>query len=385
MSDHTGVTSTDIHVANISTLALGGLFKGAVVGTQAYFDMVNQAGGVAGRKLTVDSGDDNFQGSTNAQLTQSAINSDFAIVGSFSLEDSYGGKVLANNPGMPNVSNVLDIPTGKLPNVYSPVPLGGGWEEGPIQYFKAKFPQYVDSAGAMVAGTPASETDWQGQKYVLQKVGFNVKYDPTFPQTQTDFTQYVIQMKNMGIKIVFLEQMPFNYAGAFMKDLAQQNYHPQIIFGAAAYSDQLIPSSGGAANIDGALLEQNTSLYLGQDQSSVAAVATFLHWVNVASPGWHPDLFTLYGWLSAELFTQGLKNAGSNPSRGSLLQALSRISSFNGNNIVTTANPAARTVSNCYLLAEITNGNFQRLDNPPVTGPTAGYRCNYSYVLPPSS
>ncbi len=385
MSDHTGVTATSVHVANISTLVLGGLFKGAVVGTQAYFDLVNSKGGVRGRKLVVDSGDDQFQGSTNLQLTQNAINNDFAIVGSFSLEDSYGGKLLATNPGMPDISNVLDIPTGKLPNVYSPVPLAGGWEEGPIQYFKHRFPQDLDNAAAMVAGTPASEAQWVGEKYVLQKVGFKVSYAPTFPQSQTDFTQYVVTMKNMGVKIVFLEQMPFNYAGAFMKDLSQQNFHPQVIFGAAAYSSQLIPSSGGPANIDGALLEQNTSLYLGQDASSLPAVATFLHWVNVASPGFHPDLFTLYGWLSAELFTQGLQNAGADPSRGSLLQALSKVTSFNGNHIVTTANPAAKSVGNCYLLVQIANGNFQRLDDPPINGPTNGYRCDYQYVIPPSS
>ncbi len=62
------------------------------------------------------------------------------------------------------------------------------------------------------------------------------------------------------------------------------------------------------------------------------------------SPGFKTDLFTLYGWLSAELFSQALKNAGSNPSRGSLLQALSKITSFSGDNIIAPNNPAARTV-----------------------------------------
>ena len=81
MSDHTGVTSSTIHVANISTLTPGGLFKGADVGAQAYFDYVNSTGGVNGRKIVVDSGDDQNQGAVNLQLTQSAINNDLAIVG----------------------------------------------------------------------------------------------------------------------------------------------------------------------------------------------------------------------------------------------------------------------------------------------------------------
>jgi hypothetical protein len=107
--------------------------------------------------------------------------------------------------------------------------------------------------------------------------------------------------------------------------------------------------------------------------------------VNVASPGWKTDLFTLYGWNSAELFVQALKNAGSDPSRGSILQALSKITSFNGANIVTTSNPVARTTSNCYLVGQVVNGQFQRLDDPPVSSATHGYRCDYSYVTPPTS
>ncbi|MBF6555619.1 MAG: hypothetical protein IVW52_05510 [Acidimicrobiales bacterium] len=59
-SDHTGITSTSVSVANIATLSLGGLFKGAEVGTQAYADYVNSTGGVKGRKIRVDSADDNF-------------------------------------------------------------------------------------------------------------------------------------------------------------------------------------------------------------------------------------------------------------------------------------------------------------------------------------
>ena len=318
MSDHTGVTSSTIHVANIATLTPGGLFKGADVGTQAYFDYVNSTGGVGGRKIVVDSGDDQNQGAVNLQLTQSAINSDLAIVGEFSLQDSFGGTLLAKNPGMPDISNVLDLATSNLPNVFSPVPLQGGWEEGAVQYFKSRFPNDV-TAGAMIGNEPASEAAWVGEKYVLEKVGFHVVYDPVFPITQTDFTQNVIAMRNAGVKILFLEQMPENYAGSLLTDLAQQNYHPQIIFGAAAYSTQLVSASGGAANIDGSLLEQNASLYLGEDASNVPAVSSFLHWVNIASPGFHPDLFTLYGWLSGELFTQALRNAGSDPSRGSLL------------------------------------------------------------------
>ena len=127
-------------IGNVSTLAIGGLFKGALVGTEAYAAYVNSTGGINGRKIVVDSADDGFSGAGNHQATQNAITNDLSLVGGFSLKDSFGGTVLAQNPGVPDVTQVLDPATSALPNVYSAVPLGGGWEEGPLQYFKGKFP-----------------------------------------------------------------------------------------------------------------------------------------------------------------------------------------------------------------------------------------------------
>ena len=383
-SDHTGITANSVAVGNVSTLSLGGLFKGAVVGTQAYADYVNSTGGVNGRKITVDSADDSFSGATNKQATQNAINNDFSLVGSFSLEDSYGGALLAANPGMPDVANVLDTTTGSLPNVYSSVPLNGGWQEGQLQYFKKKFPTDVTAVGSMIADLPSAQTDWAGEKYVMEKVGYKIAYAANYGVTQTDFTSNVIAMKNAGVKIIFVDSMAESYASALLKNLQQQNFHPVVVLGAATYTSKLITDAGAAA-VNGSYLNQSTTLYQGQDAASVPAVSTFLHWVNIASPGYKADLFTLYGWLSAQLFAQALQNAGSNPSRGSLLAALGKITSFDGQHLIGPNDPAAKTVGNCYLIGQVVNGDFQRLDDPPTNGSTHGFRCDYSYVTPPKS
>jgi len=383
-SDHTGLTSDSVTVGNVSTLSLGGLFKGAVVGDQAYADYINSTGGVNGRRIKVDSADDQFTGAANKQATQAAVTNDFALVGSFSLEDSYGGAVLAANPGMPDIANVLDTTTGSLPNVYSTVPLNGGWQEGPLQYFKKKFPSDVQAVGAMVADLPSAQTDWNGEKYVMQKVGYKIAYTANYGVAQTDFTSNVIAMKNAGVKILFVDSMAETYAAALLKNLVQQNFHPVIVLGAATYTPKLVPDSGGPSAVNGSYFEMATTLYQGQDAAQVPSVATLLHWVNVASPGFAPDLYTLYGWLSMQLFAQTLKAAGSNPSRGALLTQLSKVTSFDGDHIIGPNDPAAKTVGNCYIVGQVASGDFQRLDDPPVSSSTHGFRCDYSYVTPPA-
>lgn len=379
-SDHTGITPTSVSVGNVSTL-FAGLFKGADVGTEAYADYVNAQGGINGRKIVVDSSDDQYAGAPNKQETQADVDKDFAMVGGFSLFDNFGGAVLQANPQVPNVTVSLDSATADLPNSFGPAPTTNGWLLGPLVYFKTKFPGDVTHAGALVADEPSAEIKWAAEKKAMAHVGYKVIYDPTFDITTTSFNQYVVAMKADGVKILFLEQMPANYAASVVKALNQQDFHPVLVLGGSTYSEELVPDSGGAAAIDGAYMEQNTSLFLGEDAASLPAVKTFVTWVQKASPGFHADLYTLYGWLSTEMFSQALKSAGTDPSRGSVLAALRKITSFSGGYLVGPANPAGRIPTNCYVIATIAHGQYKRLDDPPLNGPTHGYRCDQPFYF----
>ncbi len=354
-------------IANISTL-IGGLFKGALIGVQAYAAYVNSQGGVHGRKIVVDSYNDNFSGATNQQATSAAEQSDFAAVGNFTLEDSFGEKVLVANPQFANIGQGLSLSVTKLPNSFSPNTDIGGYGLGSLRYFQSKYPQAVKHVGTLVSGIPEGETAWDEEKAAMLHLGFGISYDPTYATSQTDFTQNVIAMQHAGVKIVFLENMTESYASAFIKDLNQQNFHPILILGSSSYSEALVPDSGGPSAIDGAYMWQDSALYLGEDAGGLPAVATFLHWVKKTSPGFNPDYYTLEGWTSAELFAQALKNAGNDPSRGSLLQALRKITTFNADYLVGTSDPAGKKASLCYVISRIENGKYQRLDDPPING-----------------
>jgi ABC-type branched-subunit amino acid transport system substrate-binding protein len=382
-ADTTGLTKSSVTVGNVSTL-FAGLFKGALVGTEAYANYVNSTGGLNGRKLLVDSYDDGYQGAPNKQATEEVTQKDFAAVGGFSLQDSYGETVLAADPSVPNVTVSLDQTAADLPNSFSPDPSAVGWPTGALLYFKSLFPSDVKHAASLVADQPSAIVKWAGEKAAMQSVGYDVIYDQQFDITQTDFTQNVLAMRQDGVKILFLDQMPENYAAAVIKALTQQDYHPVVVFGASTYSERLIPDSGGAAATDGDYLYQLTALYLGEDASVLPSVDTFLTWVQKTSPGFNPDLYTLFGWLSAQLFSQAFDAAGPNPTRGSVLQQLRKITSFNGNYLIDTGNPGDKIPGYCYVMSQVVQGKFQRLDDPPVSGPTHGYRCDGSfYYYPP--
>ena len=375
----TGLTSSTVKIGNVST-ETGGIFTGSVVGTEAFADYINSLGGVNGLKLIVDALDDQFNGAQNKQQTQNAVNNDFALVGSFSLEDSFGETVLAAHPQVPDVSTTLDPALNMLPNTFSANPTGLGWPTGPLNYFKKKYPTQALHTAVLSSAFPSALASWDLEKPVLKQAGYKLDYYSEVPVTQTDFTQNVVDMRKAGVQLIYIDQLPENYAGSMFKSLDQQNFHPVLVIGTASYSEALVPAAGGPAVVDGSNLEMPNALFLGEDASQIPAVGTFLKWVQKASPGFKADYYTLAGWANTQLFVQALKAAGKDPTQGSVQQQLRKITSFNASNLLATTNPAQRKQATCYLIAKVVNGQFVRSDDPPVNGSTNGYRCDGGFL-----
>ena len=369
----TGVTSKSLTVGNVSIISgpITGLFEGAPIGVKAYFAMINARGGVNGRKLIVDSKDDAFSGQQNQTDTQAAINSDFALVGSFSLFDGYGCAALASNTAVPDVSVTLDSGTDALPNDFSVQPLSREETLGPVDYYKKHFPKDM-TVGVIVSDVASAKQQIAGQLAAMKHEGYKIGYVEDVNPLQSDFTTSVINMKNAGVNAVDLGGVDWQDAAIFVQNAATQNWHPGLIFTTGpAYADQFISHAGGPAVTNGIQVGQVYALYLGQDAKTVPAVKQFLTYVKKVNPSWVPDLYTLFGWASANLFVQALKAAGPNPTRGAVITQLKKITSFTANGIMATSDPPAKTLSPCYLMAVIKNGTYVR-ELPK----SAGFDCN---------
>ena len=358
----TGITSKSVTVGNVSTISgpVPGLFEGASTGVKAYFDMVNSEGGVDGRKLLVDAKDDAFSGQQNMTETQDAVNSDFALVGSFSLFDGYGCAALASNTAVPDVSVTLDPGTNALPNDFSAQPLSGKGTLGPVEYYKQHYPKDT-TVGAIVSDVASAKTQMAQQFAGMKSVGYKIGYVDYVNPLASDFTTDVINMKSAGVDAVDLGGVDWQDAAIFVENAATQNWHPGLIFSTGpVYADQFISHAGGPAVTSGIQIGQVYALYLGQDATTVPAVKQFDTWVKTVNSSWVPDLYTLFGWVSADMFVQALKAAGPHPTRGSVMAQLQKITSFNANGIMAGSDPAAKTVTPCFLMAGIKNGTFVR-------------------------
>ena len=378
LNSTTGLTKTSVSVGNISIITgpVPGLFQGAAVGAQAYFDYVNSQGGVNGRKINFHSYDDAFSGTTNQSLATQSMTKDFALAGSFSLFDSFSCNVLAANPAVPDVSVTLDSATNSLANVFSPQPLGSGGSEAGYVYLKSKYPNAVKAVGNLYSNVDTAIAQWHGQEALMQHLGYKIAYQRAVSPVETNFAADVVNFKKDHVQFVFITDGTAQIYAALVKEMRKQNFKPQVIMSAGPiYTPDFVSQAGGASNANGIWNIQGQSLYLGQDAKSIPAVKTFNTWVQKAHKGFKPDLFTLYGWASAQLFSQALKSAGSSPTRGKVLTALGKIQSFSASSLIAPSNPAKKIPANCVVFTQIKSGKFTR------TSPsgTKGYYCKSPY------
>jgi branched-chain amino acid transport system substrate-binding protein len=372
-----GVSASTITVGNVSTTGglVPGLFLGAQVGVQAYFDYINSTGGVDHRRLVVDDKDDELFCTNNKTDTLQLVPSVVAFVGSFSIADQCGGAVIPKT--IANISDSLDPVVTKLPNTFSPQPIQNGWGTGPLLWLKQHYPAGVAHVGALVGNVQSVQNSWKGEDYVLQQLGFHVADVENYDVGQTSFQASVIRMKDDGVQIVLLDQADVNAIAAFLVAAALEGFHPEIFFNSgSAYDGSFIKKAGSAAaNIVVAIHE---ALYLGQDAGSVPEVQLFDHWINVAHPGYTPDIYSVFGWASAMLFVQALQHAGSDPTRATVLSALKQVTSFDAGGLLASDDPASKSPPNCFIVAKVANGQWQR------ESPTTGFMCSGTYVYDPS-
>jgi hypothetical protein len=135
---------------------------------------------------------------------------------------------------------------------------------------------------------------------------------------------------------------------------------------------------------------QDYALYLGGDAKTVPAVKLFVTWMKEVDPRATFAVEAIYGWTSAELFVDALKRAGNPPTRAKLVEALNKVTSFNSGGLIPLSDPAQNIPTNCFVLAQVENGQIKRVSPTPATGfdcPAGGYlpASGYKPMVRPTS
>ena len=365
-SNEVGVTPTEIRLGWVGTLTgpVPGLFRGALIGMQAFANYQNSQGGLSGRQLKVLSADDALDSGKNRAAHLELANKVFAFVGSFSINDD-GGAAVINDCGCPDVTGNLSKPMNASPYHYGPQPAPPGFRAGPATWYAQHFPKEVLEHWALfVSQNAASEDIAKDVQRIYESKGFKVVYTRTVPPNDNNQAADVLQMQRAGVRsITFLGDL--SSQAKLANTMQQQGFSVDLANWNNSVYDTSTFKVTSASALKNTYIDQVYAMFLGEDAGSVPEVKTFLDWMHRTDPGQIVDLFSLYGWLSGRLFADAmtkLTSANQPLSRKGLLDALSKIGTWDGHGLVAPVNIGERKPSDCFYIFTVTpDAKFKRI------------------------
>jgi branched-chain amino acid transport system substrate-binding protein len=380
----TGVTATTITTGDpiSASGSLPGATLGAWLGVKAYFQYVNESGGVYGRKLISTRMETGFDANQGEGVCQHDIPQMFALVGTVSNVDT-ACLPLVKSSGIPWVGFWNDPGYGVLPNVVSSVAgfYPGLWSTQQCAIVKAAYPSIskvavlwinVAGIGPVVA---ANAKCWQS---VGVKVVYSVGTDPQAP----NMTPYVIQARSQGANVVDAFGQDVTNVARIAQAMQQQGFKPTAASSYAVYDARWHGLAGPGAAGWVAVPFWSEGLFLNESEmnKTKGGALFYKYWrqVNGNTP---IDTFGIYGFQQAAYFVQGLLDAGPHLTRAKLLTALKAIK--NWDNLGTTAPvhwlSPGKPSDACGVAISSTATGYTKIA-PPVQGFKNGFICPGKYI-----
>ena len=362
-----GVTENEILLGNVATLTgpVPGLFRGALVGAQAWAAYQNSIGGIHGRKVRIVPADDRLDSNANRTAHADLAKKVYAFLGSFSVTEEAGAQVIKDT-GVPDVGYALSVARRTLPNNFSPQPAREGWQMGPLQWFKDKYgPEVITKVAGFYGDVAAAESNYRNQQRASESIGYKYLFHQPLQPTESNYTPYVIRMRQQGARALV---MAFDVTGfsRMAKAMQQQGMKLDLpIYGGNAYDNKFLTLSGSAA--EGATFSIATAMYLGQDDSP--EIRIFNQWVKKVAADFSPDIFSLFSWTAGRLFAQAALAGPPQMTRKTLLEQLGKIDNFDANGLLPPGGPASKRPPTCWIVVTVKDGKFVRVT------PDKGYQC----------
>ncbi len=373
-----GLTRSSVLVGNVSTLTgpVPGLFEGAAEGTNAFAAYVNSQGGLCGRTMQVTVADDGLDCSGNQNATSNLIPKVFAFVGSFSLYDGCGAKVLSQHPDVPDVHRALDPSANAIATNFSVEPGALGYGTGPFAYFAKKYGAKMQKVGTLYPNVPSAAAQAQAMDAAGQSVGWKVIYERAVAATETDWTTDFVKMCSQGVQVFFTGAQNAANISTMLQDEKNANCPKLVNIIPVAYDQAVQEQLRGNPVAEGLEGWNEYSLFFNPDEAAkIPELALFQQWFKRIYPNKPLNLYAMLAWASGRLFQAAMNAAGGGATRAKLVAALNAIHTFDANGMIAPADPTSKRAGpTCYVLWQFSGGSFHRIDSP-----ASGYRCDGTY------
>src|SRR3954469_7426240 len=331
-----GVTATEIKIGGTFPLTgVASLYKTIPAAEKAYFDYVNDHGGVNGRKISFEILDDSYDPSKTVPAAQQLVEKDgvFAVFGSLGTAPALATWGYLNSKKVPQVL----VATGDSYWGFSKkkYPWTMGWQ--PDSPGEAKlYGKYIAANMPNAKVGVLFQNDAFGKNYYAGlRVGLGAKKEAivdaeSYDATATSFTQQILSMKSKGADTLVVFATPTPTITSLVT-AAKVGWTPAHTFIGNVSGNRLfmLAAAASGANVNGVI--STSYVASSTTQKSVPGVQLAGQIIDQYAPTLKAsfdrgDANVMYGLGVGWTFVYALQHAGKTPTGAGLMKALHNMS-----------------------------------------------------------
>jgi len=354
-----GVTATTIRLGTYQPLS-GPLAPYGALGRtiEAYFKMVNDRGGIHGRKIELLIRDDAYNPANTRVVVKELVEREkvFAIVGGLGTPTGLAVMDYLNERGVPHVA---------------PASGYSGWANPPKKYIFAWSTNYAVESRLLTKyaierlkarqlavfyqNDPFGKEGLEGVTDMAGTLGVPVATAVSYERTDTDFSAHALKLQRSGADAVLIWATSKPTA-ALLKEAVKLGYRPHWISSLVNLDPVMFTLAGDAW--EGVIVASPYTLY------NSPKAAPYRAFMKRYLPHERIGGFSLGGYAIAEVVVEALRRAGRDLTRERLVQALESFREWNG--VIArrvTWGPGRRQALNAMFFARAEKGEFVQISD----------------------
>ena len=321
-----GVTNTSILIGSCSALDGPAHFLGrqTVLGASAYLHMINDDGGVLGRKIQLQAFDDGYDPDKAPACFKRMTKEGVFALGFFVGTPTAKVYVpLAQEEKIPVVGLFTGAQLLYEPLKHEIINVRASYYDETREQVDKLWEANIRKIAVIYQDDPFGKAVLDGVKLALQKHSSAPAAQGTFARNSVDIQSGLKQVMAARPEAVIIAG-PYAPAAAIVKQAHTIGWHPQFLTVSFVGTEEFIREAGPDA--EGTIITQVMPPY---DRTEYPTVALYRRCLNKYSPGEAPTFVSLEGFVDAMVLVEGLKRAGKDPTREKFIAGIESIHEMN--------------------------------------------------------
>jgi ABC-type branched-subunit amino acid transport system substrate-binding protein len=293
-------------------------------GAKLYFDAINEAGGVHGRRIEIIKADDKYDADLAAANTKRLIEKDdvFALFGYVGTPTSNAALPIFTRADVPFFAPVTGAQSLRAPLIRQVFNVRASYYEETQHLVEKLVNTGIRNIAVFYQNDAYGRAGLEGVQLALQKLQINMVETATVERNSTDVAQAVSKILPKRPDAI-IQISAYASCAAYIKEMRKAGYNGQF------YNVSFV----GSQALSDALGKQGNGVVISQVMpfpwSSAVPVVAEYRKLLAKSGIKDPDFSSLEGFVAAKVFTEGLKRAGRDLTRAKLVKALETINMHN--------------------------------------------------------